>query len=391
MTVRPWRTSSSSCSARSTIPATGSGAISGRAGAWSSTAARTARTTSSSAATRRCRSGSRTPTSASSTRLPSAATRSCSATARREAVGPLAVARAAEPDNAARAAQRAQVARAVGPLATAEAQREFLPEHPPAGRAARDDQGARRVPGRAGLVAWGGYRAAGKLIAGGARLGAGLGDGLASATSTRMSSRGARRGYLAPGDPTPPPTAPTDYFDYRGVADWPEAANLEGCEFGARRVHGPAARQAARADRAAAGRLEPPRGGDRAGRLGQDARRPAAVDVRGADLRLVRGRARRQGRSARGLPRLPAAARADPRRAAAQVGLHDPAAVDLVELARGAHRRRARRCRDHRGHRAPAGEVQCRSVLLPARLPDAARAVEVRRARPRRRSPPRGT
>jgi type IV secretory pathway TraG/TraD family ATPase VirD4 len=47
----------------------------------------------------------------------------------------------------------------------------------------------------------------------------------------RVASRGARRGYLAPGDPTPPPTASTDYLDYRGVASWREAANLEGCEF----------------------------------------------------------------------------------------------------------------------------------------------------------------
>ncbi len=48
----------------------------------------------------------------------------------------------------------------------------------------------------------------------------------------RGASRGARRGYLAPGDPTPPPTAPTDYLDYRGVATWRETSNLEGCAFG---------------------------------------------------------------------------------------------------------------------------------------------------------------
>src|SRR5262245_27827160 len=79
---------------------------------------------------------------------------------------------------------------------------------------------------------WGAYRAAGKLIVGGARAGAGIGDGLASATSLRMAGRGARRGYLAPGDPAPPPTAPTDYFDYRGVAQWDEARHLTGLEFG---------------------------------------------------------------------------------------------------------------------------------------------------------------
>jgi len=58
-----------------------------------------------------------------------------------------------------------------------------------------------------------------------------MGDGVASALALRSASRGARRGYLAPGDPTPPPTAPTDYLDYRGVASWSEARNLSGCEF----------------------------------------------------------------------------------------------------------------------------------------------------------------
>lgn len=79
---------------------------------------------------------------------------------------------------------------------------------------------------------WGAYRAAGKMIAGGAKAGNSLGNGLASAATIHRAGRGARRGFLAPGDPTPPPTAPTDYFDYRGVADWNEARNLEGCEFG---------------------------------------------------------------------------------------------------------------------------------------------------------------
>jgi type IV secretory pathway TraG/TraD family ATPase VirD4 len=78
---------------------------------------------------------------------------------------------------------------------------------------------------------WWGYRAAGRAIGAGGRAGARLGDGLASSLALRVASRGARRGYLAPGDPAPPPTAPTDYLDYRGVASWHEACNLEGLEF----------------------------------------------------------------------------------------------------------------------------------------------------------------
>lgn len=79
---------------------------------------------------------------------------------------------------------------------------------------------------------WWGYKAAGKAIGASAQAGTRLGEGMASSLALRAASRGARRGYLAPGDPPPPPTAPTDYLDYRGVASWQEAANLEGCEFG---------------------------------------------------------------------------------------------------------------------------------------------------------------
>ena len=79
---------------------------------------------------------------------------------------------------------------------------------------------------------WWGYKVAGKAIGAGAHAGNRLGEGMASGLGRRVASRGARRGYLAPGDPAPPPTAPTDYLDYRGVAAWHEASNLEACEFG---------------------------------------------------------------------------------------------------------------------------------------------------------------
>jgi type IV secretory pathway TraG/TraD family ATPase VirD4 len=78
---------------------------------------------------------------------------------------------------------------------------------------------------------WWGYKAAGKAVGAGAQAGSRLGEGLASSLALRSASRGARRGYLAPGDPAPPPTAPTDYLDYRGVADWSEARNLADGEF----------------------------------------------------------------------------------------------------------------------------------------------------------------
>ncbi len=78
---------------------------------------------------------------------------------------------------------------------------------------------------------WWGYKAAGTAVGAGGRAGARLGQGVASSLALRTAARGARRGYLAPGDPTPPPTAPTDYLDYRGVATWPEARPLANGAF----------------------------------------------------------------------------------------------------------------------------------------------------------------
>lgn len=78
---------------------------------------------------------------------------------------------------------------------------------------------------------WWGYKAAGKAVGGGARAGARLGEGLGTSLALRAAGRGARRGYLAPGDPAPPPTAPTDYLDYRGVATWRETSNLVHGDF----------------------------------------------------------------------------------------------------------------------------------------------------------------
>src|SRR4051794_18349200 len=76
---------------------------------------------------------------------------------------------------------------------------------------------------------WRGYELSGKLIRSRARVGNNLGEGLASSLALRAASRPARRGYLAPGSPAPPPTASTDYLDYRGVATWPEMrASLRG-------------------------------------------------------------------------------------------------------------------------------------------------------------------
>ena len=84
-------------------------------------------------------------------------------------------------------------------------------------------------------MVWWGYKAAGKAVAGGARAGgrggALAGDTLATKFALHQAAKGARRGYLAPGDPTPPPTATTDYLDYRGVASWPEAQNLNDGQF----------------------------------------------------------------------------------------------------------------------------------------------------------------
>ncbi len=56
-------------------------------------------------------------------------------------------------------------------------------------------------------------------------------DSIAKRMALHSAGRGARRGYLAPGDPSPPPTATTDYLDYRGVASWQEAQNLDGGQF----------------------------------------------------------------------------------------------------------------------------------------------------------------
>ena len=84
-------------------------------------------------------------------------------------------------------------------------------------------------------MVWWGYKAAGRAIGSGAKVGAktgaNLGDSLATKMALHSAGRGARRGYLAPGDPTPPPTATTDYLDYRGVAAWPEAQNLADGQF----------------------------------------------------------------------------------------------------------------------------------------------------------------
>jgi type IV secretory pathway TraG/TraD family ATPase VirD4 len=82
---------------------------------------------------------------------------------------------------------------------------------------------------------WWGYKAAGKMIGGGARsgsrLGQGLGDATASRRAARVGARQAARGWLAPGDPTPAPTVGTDYLDYRGTATRAEVKMLEGQGF----------------------------------------------------------------------------------------------------------------------------------------------------------------
>src|SRR5687767_13024845 len=72
------------------------------------------------------------------------------------------------------------------------------------------------------MVSWG-YRAAGKGISLSAKSGARLGEDLATRASLHRAGRGARRGFLAPGDATPPGTAGSGYLDYRGVATWREA------------------------------------------------------------------------------------------------------------------------------------------------------------------------
>lgn len=75
------------------------------------------------------------------------------------------------------------------------------------------------------------YRAAGKAISGSAKAGARMGEGVSYGISNWRSSRSVRRGFLVPGDPPPPPNAPTDYLDYRGVATRPEVGALTGAPF----------------------------------------------------------------------------------------------------------------------------------------------------------------
>ncbi len=80
-------------------------------------------------------------------------------------------------------------------------------------------------------MGWGYYRAVGKAIGVSARAGARMGQSAGTAVMMHSAGRGARRGYLAPGDPTPPPNASTDYLDYRGVATWQEVKNLRQGDF----------------------------------------------------------------------------------------------------------------------------------------------------------------
>ncbi len=80
-------------------------------------------------------------------------------------------------------------------------------------------------------MAWWGYKAMGKVVSVSARSGADIGEAIGSQAALHAAGRGARRGFLAPGDPTPPPNATTDYLDYRGVAPWSEAKPLAGCQF----------------------------------------------------------------------------------------------------------------------------------------------------------------
>lgn len=78
---------------------------------------------------------------------------------------------------------------------------------------------------------WSYYKAIGKAVGASARAGGQMSESMGTRLALRAAGRGARRGYLAPGDPTPPPTATTDYLDYRGIAAWPEASNLEAGQF----------------------------------------------------------------------------------------------------------------------------------------------------------------
>lgn len=81
------------------------------------------------------------------------------------------------------------------------------------------------------MAAGWGFRAAGKAMSYGNRAGHAIGESLDTRVALHRASRGARRGFLGPGDPTPPGTAGGDYYDYRGVATWREARHLTGGEF----------------------------------------------------------------------------------------------------------------------------------------------------------------
>jgi type IV secretory pathway TraG/TraD family ATPase VirD4 len=80
-------------------------------------------------------------------------------------------------------------------------------------------------------MTWWGYKAMGKAVSVGARQGADMGEAIGAQASLYAAGRGARRGFLAPGDPTPPPNATSDYLDYRGVAPWQDVKPLAGCQF----------------------------------------------------------------------------------------------------------------------------------------------------------------
>lgn len=78
-------------------------------------------------------------------------------------------------------------------------------------------------------MAW--WEAMGKVVSVGARTGADMGEAISARAALHAAGRGARRGFLAPGDPTPPPNATSDYLDYRGVASWRDAKPLADGQF----------------------------------------------------------------------------------------------------------------------------------------------------------------
>jgi hypothetical protein len=61
----------------------------------------------------------------------------------------------------------------------------------------------------------------------------------AERASIRRAAKIAASGVLAPGDPDPPPSGPTDYYDYRGVAMPRELKGLAGGPFSLGRVIDP--------------------------------------------------------------------------------------------------------------------------------------------------------